>query len=172
MIDDHSISSSDVRSTAVMSVMSFATNDSDPGPSLWNVPSLFFLMREPSVSPLGSWPLRRLLGFKYTGIKALPQPPSQGSIDSSSVSDLVSPPPLHTSSLSLSPAGSWRTLQQSGDGADDSVHQSKPSLGHDSWSRRCGVSCCMMGMSVDYLRVLAPKSAINPIFKVVSVCSA
>ena len=162
--DDHSMSSSDVRSSAVMSVMSFATNDSDPGPSLRNIPSLFFSIREPSASsPLG-------IADDFSASGTSEHHLTQGSIESSSVSDLGSPPPLHT--LSLSPAGSWRTLQQSSDGVDGSVHQPKPSRlvvpssrGELPYDGHVGGLSPSPGLS-------APKSAINPIFKVVSVCSA
>jgi meiosis induction protein kinase IME2/SME1 len=157
-----------VRASAVMSVMSFATNDSDPGPSLRNMPSLFFSIREPSVSsPLG---LSDDFSASGTSEQSLSHHLPHGSLDSSSVSDLGSPPPLHT--LSLSPAGSWRTLQQSGDGPDESIHQPRPSRlvvpssrGELPYDGHVGGLSPSPGLT-------APKSAINPIFKVVSVCSA
>jgi hypothetical protein len=160
--DDHTMSSSDVRSSAVISVMSFATNDSDPGPSLRTRPSLFNTMRDPSTSS----PLGHHDDFSLSGASDH----SHGhhltleSMDSGSLSDLGSPPPLHT--LSLSPAGSWQTLHHGGDSADESVQQPRPTRltipnelpygGHvNGHSPSPGLS--------------APKSAINPIFKVVSL---
>ncbi len=165
--DDHSMSSSDVRGSAVMSVMSFATNDSDPGPSLRTMPSLFFSIRDPSASsPLG---LPDDFSASGTSEQSVSHHLTQGSMDSSSVSDLGSPPPIHT--LSLSPAGSWRTLQQSGDGADESLHQPRPSLAVPSSLNELPYGGHVGGLSPSP-GLDAPKSAINPIFKVVSVCSA
>ncbi|KAH8997290.1 Pkinase-domain-containing protein [Lactarius akahatsu] len=160
--DDHSMSSSDVRSSAVMSVMSFATNDSDPGPSLRTMPSLFFSIRDPPVSS----PLGHSDDFSASGTseRSYSHHLTQGSMESSSVSDLGSPPPIHT--LSLSPAGSRRTLQQSGDSADEDLHQPRPlrlavpsSLNDSPYGGHVGGLSPSPGSD-------APKSAINPIFKV------
>lgn len=165
--DDHSMSSSDVRSTAI-SVMSFATNDSDPGPSsLRPMPSLFFSIREPSASsPLG---FSDDFSVSGTSERSVSHHLTQASMESSSVSDLGSPPPLHN--LSLSPSGSWQTLQQS-DSADESVHQPIPSRllvpsprSELPYGGHIGGLSPSPGLS-------APKSAINPIFKVVSDVSA
>ena len=166
--DDHSMSSSDVRGSAVMSVMSFATNDSDPGPSLRTMPSLFFSIREPSASsPLG---FPDDFSASGTSERSVSHHLTQGSMDSSSVSDLGSPPPIHN--LSLSPSGSWQTLQQSGDSADGSVHQPMPSrLVVPSSRNELPYGGHIGGLSPSP-GLSAPKSAINPIFKVVSVCSA
>ncbi|KAH9023745.1 Pkinase-domain-containing protein [Lactarius hengduanensis] len=162
--DDHSMSSSDVRGSAVMSVMSFATNDSDPGPSLRTMPSLFFSIRDPPMSS----PLGHSDDFSASGTseRSVSHHLTQGSMESSSVSDLGSPPPIHT--LSLSPAGSRRTLQQSGDIADDGLHQPRPlrlavpsSLNDSPYGGHVGGLSPSPGSD-------APKSAINPIFKVPS----
>ncbi|KAI0257130.1 kinase-like domain-containing protein [Lactifluus subvellereus] len=160
---DHSMSSSDVRNSTVISVMSFATNDSDPGPSLRR-PSLFSSIREaPGSSPLG-----HLDDFSISGAsdQSLSHHITDASIEASSISDLSSPPPIHT--LSLSPAESWRTLQQSSDGVDETVQQPRPSrltipstLNELPYSGRVG------GLSPSPCPS-APKSAINPIFKVPS----
>ncbi|KAI0308212.1 kinase-like domain-containing protein [Multifurca ochricompacta] len=160
--DDHSMSSSDVRSSAMMSVMSFATNDSDPGPSsLRTRPSFFSSIREPPTSS----PLGHLDDFSISGgasDQSLGHRFTQTSLESSSVSDLGSPPPIHA--LSLSPAGSWRTLHRVLTG----VQQPRPS--------RLAVSSSQDGLPYGgHLNALspspglsAPKSAINPIFKVPS----
>ena len=162
--DDHSMSSSDVRSSAVVSVMSFATHDSDPGPSMQTHPSLFSSIREPPTSS----PLSHYDDFSVSGAsdqshsQHLPQP----SVDSSSLSDLGSPPAIHT--LSLSPARSWGNLRQSGDSADEGVYQPKPlRLTVPSPTSESSYSGHVCGLSPSP-GLTAPKSAINPIFKVVS----
>jgi meiosis induction protein kinase IME2/SME1 len=160
--DDHSMSSSDVRNSAVMSVMSFATNSSDPVHSLRPRHSPFSSIRESATSS----PLGHLDDFSVSGASdsSVSHHFPQASMDSCSLSDLGSPPPIHT--LSLSPAGSWRTLQ-GGDSADGSVHQPKPS--------RLTIPSPSDGLYGGHVSaqspspgLTAPKSAINPIFKVVS----
>jgi hypothetical protein len=162
--DDHSMSSSDIRTSAVVSVMSFATHDSDPGPSMRTQPSLFSSIREPSTSS----PLSHYDDFSVSG--ASDQSQSQHithlSVDSSSLSDLGSPPPIHT--LSLSPARSWGNLHHSGDSADEGVQQPKPlRLAVPSPTSESSYSGHICGLSPSP-GLTAPKSAINPIFKVVS----
>jgi hypothetical protein len=165
--DDHSMSSSDVRSSAVMSVMSFATNDSDPGPSLRTRPSLFSTIREaPGSSPLGHLDDYSISG---TSDPSVSHHFTDTSIEASSISDLGSPPPIHT--LSLSPAGSWQTLHQSRDDGDETVQQPSPSyLTVPSTQNDLPYGGRIGGLSPSPCSS-APKSAINPIFKVVSVCS-
>lgn len=79
-------------------------------------------------------------------------------------SDLGSTPPIHT--LSLLPAGSWRTLEGGGS-ADESLRQPRPShliisspLNELPYGGHRCANSPSPGLS-------APKSAINPIFKVV-----
>jgi meiosis induction protein kinase IME2/SME1 len=161
--DDHSMSSSDVRSSAVVSVMSFATHDSDPGPAMRTQTSLFSSMREPSASsPLGYFDDFSLSG---TSDQSHSQHFTQASVDSSSLSDLGSPPAIHT--LSLSPARSWGTLHQ-GDSADEGLQQPRPSrLAVPSFANESPYGGHVNGLSPSP-GLIAPKSAINPIFKVVS----
>lgn len=160
--DDHSTSSSDVRNSAMISVISFATNNSDPGHSSQHRQRPFSSLRESSTSS----PLGHLDDFSVS----CASDPSvshhlHASMDSSSLSDLGSPPPIHT--LSLSPAGSWRTLQ-GGDSADGSVQQPKPSrLMIPSPSNDLPYGGHVSGHTPSP-GLSAPKSAINPIFKVVS----
>ena len=164
--DDHSMSSSDVRSSAVMSVMSFATNNSDPGHFLRSQPSPFSSMRESTTSS----PLGHLDDFSISCASdpSVSHHVTQASMDSSALSDLCSPPPIHT--LSLSPAGSWRTLQ-GGSSADEGVQQPRPSrLTIPSPSNELPYGGHVNGHSPS--PGCAPKSAINPIFKVVSSFSA
>ena len=159
--DDHSMSSADVRSSAVMSVMSFATNNSDPGHFLQPRPSPFTSIRESATSsPLGYHDDGSTCASDSSVSHHFPQ----ASMDSASLSDLGSPPPLHT--LSLSPAGSWRTLQGGGS-ADESLQQPRPShltipspLNELPYGGHLYANSPSPGLS-------APKSAINPIFKVV-----
>ena len=162
--DDHSMSSSDVRSSAVVSVMSFATHDSDPGPSIRTQQSVFNSIREISTSS----PLSHLDDFSVSGAsdQSHSQHFTQASVDSSSLSDLGSPPPIHT--LSLSPARSWGTLRRSGDSADEGLHQPSPSrLMVPSPTNESPYGGRVNGLSPSP-GLTAPKSAINPIFKVVS----
>jgi len=161
--DDHSMSSSDVRSSAVVSVMSFATHDSDPGPSIRTHPSLFSSIREASASS----PLSHFDDYSISGAsdQSQSQHLTQPSLDSSSLSDLGSPPPIHT--LSLSPARSWGNLHQSGDSADEGLQQPKPSrLIVPSPTSESPYGGHVNGLSPSP-GWTAPKSAINPIFKVV-----
>lgn len=161
--DDHSMSSSDVRSSAVVSVMSFATHDSDPGPSMRTQPNLFTSIREPPTSS----PLSHYDDFSVScaSDQSQSQHITQPSVDSSSLSDLGSPPPIHT--LSLSPARSWGNLHQSGDSADEGVQQPKPlRLVVPSPTSESSYSGHVCGLSPSP-GLTAPKSAINPIFKVV-----
>lgn len=162
--DDHSMSSSDVRSSGVVSVMSFVTHDSDPGPSMRTHPSLYSSIREPPTSS----PLSHYDDFSVSGTsdQSHSQHLTQPSVDSSSLSDLGSPPPIHT--LSLSPARSWGNLRHSGDSADEGVHQPKPlRLTVPSPTSESSYSGHVCGLSPSP-GLTAPKSAINPIFKVVS----
>jgi hypothetical protein len=159
--DDHSMSSSDVRNSTVVSVMSFATHDSDPGPSMRTQPSLFSSIREPPTSS----PLSHYDDFSVSD-RSQSLHLTQPSVDSSSLSDLGSPPPIHT--LSLSPARSWGNLHQSGDSADEGVQQPKPlRLTVPSPTSESSYSGHVCGLSPSP-GLTAPKSAINPIFKVVS----
>lgn len=160
--DDHSMSSSDIRGSAVVSVMSFATHDSDPGPSMRTQPGLFSSIREPSTSS----PLSHYDDFSVSSDQSHSQHLTQPSVDSSSLSDLGSPPAIHT--LSLSPARSWGNLRQSGDSADEGAQQLKPlRLAVPSPTSDSSYSGHACGLSPSP-GLTAPKSAINPIFKVVS----
>jgi len=125
--DDHSMSSSDVHSISRMSSISFATVDSDPGPSarLRNRPSLFGISRmtsrsslrtsfddfPPSARSSNSFSLEGQLAHDFR---------TQASV-TSHMSGSVSPPPLQMLSLSpsmspsLSPSPPWLHLQQQKD---------------------------------------------------------
>ncbi|KAF9478519.1 Pkinase-domain-containing protein [Pholiota conissans] len=124
--DDHSMSSSDVRSISRMSSISFATVDSDrsdPGPSrLRNRPSLYNLSRVTSRSSLRTsfddFPpsARSSNSFSLDGQLAHDFR-TQASV-TSHLSGSISPPPLQLLSLSptispsLSPSPPWIKVQQ------------------------------------------------------------
>jgi len=117
--DDHSMSSSDVHSLSRMSSISFATVDSDPGPSrLRNRPSLYGISRmtsrsslrtsfddfSPSARSSNSFSLEGQLAHDFR---------TQASV-TSHISGSVSPPPLQLLSLSpsMSPSSPPYGLQQ------------------------------------------------------------
>ena len=120
--DDHSMSSSEVHSISRMSSISFATVDSDPGPSrIRNRPSLFGLSRvasksslrtsfddfSPSACSSNSYSLEGQLAHDFH---------TQASV-TSHISGSVSPPQLQMLSLSptrsppLSPSSPWLQVQ-------------------------------------------------------------
>ena len=117
--DDHSMSSSEVHSISRMSSMSFATVDSDPGPSrMRNRPSLFGLSRVTSKSSLRtsfddfSPSARSSNSFSLEGQLAHDFR-TQASV-TSHISGSVSPPPLQLLSLSPSmspPSSPWLQVQ-------------------------------------------------------------
>ncbi|KAJ8083989.1 Serine/threonine protein kinase [Marasmius tenuissimus] len=136
--DDHSISSSDVHSTGRMSSLSFATIDSDPGPSrVRNRPSLFGLNRMTSTSSLrtsfddfapsarssNSFSLDGQLAHDFrTQASVNPVPsPLPGS---------VSPPPMQQLSLSppISPAPQWMQVPQRAETLSSRRGQVAPSI--------------------------------------------
>ncbi|KAH9486941.1 putative serine/threonine-protein kinase [Psilocybe cubensis] len=126
--DDHSMSSSDMHSVSRMSSISFATVDSDPGPSsrLRNRPSLYNISRmtsrsslrtsfddfPPSARSSNSFSLEGQLAHDFR---------TQASV-SSHLSGSVSPPPIQLLSLSptmsppLSPSPAWVQIQQHKEG--------------------------------------------------------
>lgn len=120
--DDHSMSSSEVHSISRMSSISFATVDSDPGPSrIRNRPSLFGISRvtsksslrtsfddfSPSACSSNSYSLEGQLAHDFG---------TQASV-STHISGSVSPPQLQLLSLSptmsppLSPSSPWLQVQ-------------------------------------------------------------
>jgi hypothetical protein len=180
--DDHSMSSSDVHSIGRMSMISFATVDSDPGPSrIRNRPSLLGMSRMASSSSLQTsfddfsqdFPesARSSNSFSLDGQLAHDFR-SQASFDPGGpLAGNISPPPMQTLSLSpsLSPAPSpW--LQQ--------PETRPPYLQHPLHPRTSplnGNSFEFNGQALGRSHSPyghppspgAPKSAINPMFKVV-----
>jgi len=199
--DDHSMSSSDVHSISRMSSISFATVDSDPGPSrLRNRPSLYGISRRTSRSSLRTsfddFPpsARSSNSFSLEGQLAHDFR-TQASV-TSHLSGSVSPPPLQLLSLSptispsLSPSPPWMQVQQH---KDDLLSRTQ-SPSYFSISPRFHSCASAPHSPLDLNGQLPPlppspyghppssygyppssghtpksaKSAINPIFKVVS----
>jgi meiosis induction protein kinase IME2/SME1 len=199
--DDHSMSSSDVHSISRMSSISFATVDSDPGPSrLRNRPSLYGISRRTSRSSLRTsfddFPpsARSSNSFSLEGQLAHDFR-TQASV-TSHPSGSVSPPPLQLLSLSptmspsLSPSTPWLQVQQH---KDDLLSRTQ-SPSYISMSPRFHSNASAPHSPLDLNGQLPPlpsspyghppssygyppssghtpksaKSAINPIFKVVS----
>ncbi|KAJ7225522.1 kinase-like domain-containing protein [Mycena pura] len=173
--DDHSMSSSDVHSIGRMSSISFATVDSDPGPSrIRNRPSLLGMSRMTSSSSLQTsfdefspdFPpsARSSNSFSVEGQHALDFR-TQTSFDGSPLGGSISPPPLQSLSLSpsLSPAASpWLHPQPDGR-MPYLMPRTSPLNGHSSFEFN-GQTHSLYGNPSSPSGV--PKSAINPIFKV------
>lgn len=181
--DDHSMSSSDVRSLSRMSSISFATVDSDPGPSrLRNRPSQFTISRMTSMSSLRTFDdfpasARSSNSFSLEG-QLVHDFRTQASMNSNGHLGSVSPPPVGTLSLSptlspsLSPSPPWiQQMQQQNDFAINQKNPHSPyefpvalhppsSYGHPPSPYGHPPSSGHTPKSA--------KSAINPIFKVVS----
>lgn len=154
--DDHSMSSSDVHSMSRMSSISFATVDSDPGPSrARNRPNVFSINRMTSMSSLRT----SFDEFTHSGRSS-----NSFSLEGQLAHDFhvqasvnsLSPPPMQLLSLSptMSPSPSWN---QVGESQNQFVQNPPyPHFDYQGQSPRLGNT---------------PKSAksnINPIFKVVS----
>ncbi|KAJ7706191.1 kinase-like domain-containing protein [Mycena rosella] len=181
--DDHSISSSDVHSIGHMSSISFASVDSDPGPSrIRNRPSLLGMSRMMSSSSLQTsfdefsqdFPefesVRSSNSFSLEGQLATDFR-AQASFDPGrSLGGSISPPPMQTLSLSpsLSPAASpW--LHPQPDPRLPYMQQHSPL--HPRTSPMNGNSFEFSGRSHSPYGhppspSMVPKSAINPMFKV------
>jgi meiosis induction protein kinase IME2/SME1 len=181
--DDHSMSSSDVHSISRMSSMSFASVDSDPGPSrLRNRPSHFNISRMTSMSSLRTFDdfpasARSSNSFSLEG-QLVHDFRTQASMNTNGHLGSVSPPPVGTLSLSptlspsLSPTPPW--IQQSQQPKEFGINQKNPhnpyefpvtlhppnSYGHPPSPYGHPPSSGNTPKSA--------KSAINPIFKVVS----
>ncbi|EMD42106.1 hypothetical protein CERSUDRAFT_110650 [Gelatoporia subvermispora B] len=186
--DDHSMSSSDMRSLhSGMSVISFATVDSDPGPTRARHRTAFGMGRMQSMSSLGTAAVDEYSSsYGQSSSLSLEQHLNEfhlrPSVDSSSVSDCGSPPAVPLQTLSLSSPIPW---QQGHDSLSSRTAVETGSL----FSRRENAPSDSMQLSIppqprhpqdfrptgppspyDFGTVRsaggAPKSAINPIFKV------
>ncbi|KAF7320347.1 hypothetical protein MKEN_00819500 [Mycena kentingensis (nom. inval.)] len=172
--DEHrdSMSSSDVHSVGRMSLISFATVDSDPGPArIRNRPSLLGMSRMTSSSSLQTsfdefspdFPpsARSSNSFSLEGQLATDFR-AQTSFDGSPLNGSISPPPMQSLSLSPqhSPAASpW--LQAQPDGRYLLQPRTSPLNGGSTFDFNGQSSPSPFGSPNG-----APKSAINPMFKV------
>lgn len=187
--DDHSMSSSDVNSISRVSSMSFATVDSDPGPSrLRHHPSLFGISSRTSRSSLRtsfddfSPSARSSNSFSVEGSSSLAHDFRTHLSVNPHLGGSVSPPPLHMLSLSptlspsLSPSPQWAIHHDGKDSGFESKtppylnHTLSPSSpldlhtylhGHHPPSPFGGQYPPRSGHTPH-----SAKSAINPIFKV------
>ena len=184
--DDHSMSSSDIHSIGRMSSISFASVDSDPGPSrIRNRPSLFGISRVTSVSSLRtsfddfSPSARSSNSFSLEGQLAHDFH-MQASVNASQLVGSVSPPPMQMLSLSpsLSPSPPWIQVQHAEESppAQSPAYVAVPfmhpngSYGQFEINRHLhGNSPISFGHPPSSGNTpTSAKSAINPIFKVVS----
>jgi len=167
--DDHSMSSSDVHSLSRMSAISFATVDSDPGPSRTRRP-IFGINRMTSASSL------------RTGTTSFDEFPTsarssnsisldhqfsdfciRGSVDTtSSASGASSPPPLNLLSLSPSPRP-WICTDST---SPQHSYMVPPMIQYPSSSHKT-YECNGQLYGHPPSPGIDPQSAINPIFKVV-----
>ncbi|OJA21511.1 hypothetical protein AZE42_05111 [Rhizopogon vesiculosus] len=168
--DDHSMSSSDVHSLSRMSAISFATVDSDPGPSRTRRPTLFGINRMTSASSL------------RTGTTSFDEFPTsarssnsisldhqfndfciRGSVDTtSSASGASSPPPINLLSLSPSPRP-WICTDSTS--PQHSSYMVPPMIQYPSSSHKT-YECNGQLYGHPPSPGIDPQAAINPIFKV------
>jgi meiosis induction protein kinase IME2/SME1 len=188
--DDHSMSSSDVHSIGRVSSISFATVDSDPGPSrIRNRPSLFGIGRMTSMSSLRtsfddfSPSARSSNSFSLEGQLAHDFH-MQASVNTTHLAGSVSPPPMQMLSLSpslsppLSPSPPWIQVQHVKEplSAQSPTFVNVPLVHSDGSYGQFEVNKQLHAHSPNsYGHPPSPgntptsaKSAINPIFKVVS----
>ncbi|KAH7930957.1 Pkinase-domain-containing protein [Leucogyrophana mollusca] len=171
--DDHSMSSSDIHSTGHVSVISFATVDSDPGPSrMRNRPGIYGINRMTSASSL------RTATTSFDDFPTSARSSNSISLDhqflndfnirasvdtTSSVSGTSSPPPINLLSLSPSPH-SWMHAQNSREST--SPPYMVPPIIHYPPSSHKSYECNGQLYGHPPSPGIDPQAAINPIFKV------
>lgn len=179
--DDHSMSSSDMHSLGRMSSISFASVDSDPGPSvLRNRPSIFGINRMQSTSSLRTgtasfddFPSSARSSNSFSVGESLAHDfSSRANVDGQSLSGTISPPPMQM--LSLSPNSSWlnhphspseKSISLRRDNHPTFIPMPPPLPQHPSDISTVGPHSPYDGGSISSL----PSSpGINPMFKVVS----
>ncbi|KAG2072648.1 Pkinase-domain-containing protein [Suillus decipiens] len=168
--DDHSMSSSDVHSLSRMSSISFATVDSDPGPSRTRRPTLYGINRMTSASSL------RTGTTSFEDFPTSARSSNSISLDhqfndfcirasvetTSSASGASSPPPLNLLSLSPSPRPWIRTDSTS---PQHSSYMGPPMIRYPSSSHK-SYECNGQLYGHPPSPGIDPQSVINPIFKV------
>lgn len=169
--DDHSISSSDVHSISRMSAISFATVDSDPGPSRTRRPTLYGINRMTSASSLRTgttsfddFPTSARSSNSISLDHQFNDFCIRASIDttSSAASGASSPPPLNLLSLSPSPRPWIRTDSTS---PQHSSYMVPPMIRYPSSSHK-SYECNGQLYGHPPSPGIDPQSVINPIFKV------
>ncbi|KAH7910947.1 Pkinase-domain-containing protein [Hygrophoropsis aurantiaca] len=171
--DDHSMSSSDIHSAGHTSVISFATVDSDPGPSrMRNRPSVYGINRMTSASSL------RTATTSFDDFPTSARSSNSISLDhqflndfnirasvdtTSSVSGTSSPPPINLLSLSPSP-NSWMHAQSSRESASP-PYMVPPLIQYPPSSHK-SYECNGQMYGHPPSPGMDSQSVINPIFKV------
>ncbi|KAM6498106.1 Protein kinase-like domain containing protein [Amanita muscaria] len=177
--DDHSMSSSDLHSFGRLSTVSHSTVDSDPGPPrVRNRPSLFGINRMASMHSLRAsfddFPSSACSSASYSLDGQL----AHDFRIQASVNPSLSPPPMQGLTLSpsvsptLSPHSPWLPLQTPSDGHypnqdKSSTHTLHPHLEYGDGHLHLPSSYGRSPSSDSTPK--SSKSAINPIFKVVSL---
>lgn len=173
--DAHSMSSSDVHSTGRMSAMSSATVDSDPGPTRIRRPTVYGINRMTSASSLRTgrtsyddFPTSARSSNSISLDHQFNEFNVRASVDTtSSVSGTSSPPPINLLSLSPSP-NSWMHSHNSHESTSPYVVPpliQYPSSSHKSYE------CNGQLYGHPPTDLIDPHAAINPIFKVVCMCT-
>ncbi|KAG2366535.1 kinase-like domain-containing protein [Suillus spraguei] len=168
--DDHSMSSSDVHSLSRMSSISFATVDSDPGPSRTRRPTLYGINRMTSASSLRTgttsfedFPTSARSSNSISLDHQFNDFCIRASVDTtSSASGASSPPPLNLLSLSPSPRPWIRTDSTS---PQHSSYMGPPMIRYPSSSHK-SYECNGQLYGHPPSPGIDPQSVINPIFKV------
>ncbi|KAG2752012.1 Pkinase-domain-containing protein [Suillus brevipes Sb2] len=168
--DDHSMSSSDVHSLSRMSAISFATVDSDPGPSRTRRPTLYGINRMTSASSLRTgttsfddFPTSARSSNSISLDHQFNDFCIRASVDTtSSASGASSPPPLNLLSLSPSPRPWIRTDSTS---PQHSSYMVPPMIRYPSSSHK-SFECNGQLYGHPPSPRIDPQSVINPIFKV------
>jgi hypothetical protein len=185
--DDHSMSSSDVQSIGRMSSVSFATVDSDPGPSRSQTqPALLGINRITSRTSSDEFPASARSSNSLSAEQYLAHDfHLRASVNPSpSVSGSASPPPMQMLSLSppISPSPTWMTIHGSQETSSVCSSRGNQSYGTTlPQSRHLPLNSSGPNSPYDFNGLPstpygpptspAPRSAINPIFKVVNIHS-
>ncbi|KAH7883578.1 Pkinase-domain-containing protein [Phlebopus sp. FC_14] len=172
--DDHSMSSSDVHSTGRMSAISFATVDSDPGPTRVRRPTLYGINRMTSASSLRTgttsfddFPTSARSSNSISLDHQFNEFNIRASVDTtSSLSGTSSPPPINLLSISPSP-NSWMHSHNSHESASPhhSSYVNPPMIQYPASSHK-SFECNGQLYGHPPSPGLDPEAAINPMFKV------
>ena len=173
--DDHSVSSSDVHSTGRISAISFATVDSDPGPTRGRRPPVSGINRMTSTSSLRTgttsfddFPTSARSSNSISLDHQFNEFNIRASVDTtSSVSGTSSPPPINLLSLSPSP-NSWVHSHNSYDSTSPRHSYMGPPMIQYPSSSHTTYECNGNVFGHPPSPAIDPQM-VNPMFKVVSV---